>query len=85
MGKLLLKIFNKKIKEMTRAEDSQDESMQRMIIAMVYDMPFRSFSMSGMSHPMIESIINLLNKKFIKGLLGLGKALRLDKVKQSNS
>lgn len=85
VGKLLLKIFNKKIKEMTRAEDSQDESMQRMIIAMVYDMPFRSFSMSGMSHPMIESIINLLNKKFIKGLLGLGKALRLDKVKQSNS
>lgn len=84
IGRQLFKIFTKRMDNVSRLDDGQDETMQRMVMAMVMDMPFRSFSMAGLSHPMIQSLVDLLNNKILKGLVGLRKARRSLKDSQSS-
>lgn len=84
IGRQLFKIFTKRMDNVSRLDDGQDETMQRMVMAMVMDMPFRSFSMAGLSHPMIQSLVDLLNNKILKGLVGLRKSRRSLKDSQSS-
>lgn len=73
VGRLLIRIFEKEIRKMSGGEMPTDESMQRMMLAMVYDMPLRSFSMSGLPLSKIEGLVDLLNGRLVRGLRAIRK------------
>ena len=68
VGKFLYNMFQKKMVEMINTEAGVDKSMSRMIEAMLGDFPLRAFSMSGMPFAMIEGMVALLNKKYLKAM-----------------
>jgi beta-glucosidase len=79
LGKYLYNIFAKKMSAALSSEGAQDTSMQRMAEAMLDDFPLRAFSMGGMSFPLIEGIVLLLNKKYIKAIGKMIKARQASK------
>jgi beta-glucosidase len=68
LGKTLYNIFARKMREALESEGAQDASMARMVDAMLLDFPLRAFSMGGMSLTLIEGIVLLLNKKYLKAM-----------------
>ena len=68
LGKILYAIFARKMREALGSEGAQDESMARMVEAMLLDFPLRAFSMGGVSLTLIEGIVLLLNQKYGKGI-----------------
>ena len=80
VGKYLYNMFHKKMLEMLNTEAGVDKSMSRMIEAMLYDFPLRAFSMSGMPFALIDGIVLLLNKKYLKAM---GKMLKARKTGKS--
>ena len=80
VGKFLYNMFQKKMVEMINTEAGVDKSMSRMIEAMLGDFPLRAFSMSGMPFAMIEGMVALLNKKYLKAM---GKMLKARKTGKS--
>jgi hypothetical protein len=66
--------------EMLNSGEGMDQSMTRMIEAMLVDFPLRAFSMSGMPFAMIDGIVLLLNKKYLKAI---GKMVKARKAGQS--
>ncbi len=74
LGKTLYNIFARKMSQALSSEGAQDASMARMVDAMLLDFPLRAFSMGGMSLHLIEGIVLLLNKKYVKGIGKMIKA-----------
>lgn len=66
-GKFLINYFQKQMAKMGGGASDGDESTQRMFDAMLYDFPFRAFTMGNMTLPMIEGIVQVLNCKYHRG------------------
>lgn len=80
VGRYLMKIFKARMKEALGEAGGQDESFTHMVEAMMNDMPLRSFTMSGVSFPMLEGILLLLNGKYLKGFKILRREMKTIKV-----
>jgi beta-glucosidase len=76
VGKYLYNMFHKKMLEMLNSGEGMDQSMTRMIEAMLVDFPLRAFSMSGMPFAMIDGMVALLNKKYLKAVVKMVEARR---------
>jgi beta-glucosidase len=70
-GKFLLSYFKKQMAKM----GGGDDSMQRMMDAMLFDFPLRAFTMGSMTLPLIEGIVLILNRKYGRGMGLLLKTL----------
>jgi len=72
IGRMLMNMMVKNIKKMVGNEAPDEEnSMMRLMMAMVKEMPIRSFAMLGgekMPKYMAEGLVEMLNGKFFKGM-----------------
>jgi beta-glucosidase len=72
IGRMLIKIMVKNIKKMVGSNQPDEEnSMMRMMMTMIKEMPLRSFAMLGgdkMPKYMAEGLVEMLNGRFFKGL-----------------
>ncbi len=76
VGKYLMKMFKDKTMGALTAQAGTDESFIRMVEAMINNMPLRSFMMSGASYSLLEGILLLLNRKYLKGFRILRKEMK---------
>ena len=71
IGKLMLSIALSAAKKTIASDSTNGEDVQRMVNAMVYDLPLRSMSMGtggGITYTQVEGLATLLNHHPIKGL-----------------
>jgi beta-glucosidase len=67
VGKFFINSFRKQLKKFLGQGD-QDDPMMLMMESMILDFPLRAFGILGLSNEMVEGMLDLLNRKFFRGI-----------------